>query len=590
MHKIPRTHTCGELSVSDKDKKVCLKGWVKSWRDLGGLIFIDLRDRYGITQVVFSPEINTAIYERARGLRSEYVIMIEGVVYLRPASNVNKNLATGEIEIMVHELEVLNVAKTPPFEISDDIDINEELKLQYRYLDLRRNRLQSNIVFRSRLYKVVRDHLTALNFVEIETPILMKSTPEGARDFLVPSRNYKGKFYALPQSPQTYKQILMVAGFDRYFQIVKCFRDEDLRKDRQPEFTQIDIEMSFVEENDVMQVAEDLVKGIYSEMLKRELKDPFPVLTYDQALQEYGTDKPDLRFGLIIKNLTGIFCKTDFKSFAQVVETKGVVAAIGFEDSGKITRKMIDQYTGFVQSLGAVGLVWLRLRGTGLEGSLTKYLKPEEKAALQETFQDLKDGLIFILAGEYEPTLLRMGELRLRLGQDLNLIRKDQDSFLWVVDFPMLEFDEKEKRWIARHHPFTSPKREDLDRMEMAPHEVKARAYDLVINGTEIAGGSIRIYDSEIQSRVFRMLNISDQEAEGKFGFLLKALQYGAPPHGGIAFGFDRLVMILTGSASLRDVIAFPKTASALSLMDGAPDVVDTKQLEELGLILIDKK
>jgi len=357
MHKIPRTHTCGELSVSDKDKKVCLKGWVKSWRDLGGLIFIDLRDRYGITQVVFSPEINTAIYERARGLRSEYVIMIEGVVYLRPASNVNKNLATGEIEIMVHELEVLNVAKTPPFEISDDIDINEELKLQYRYLDLRRNRLQSNIVFRSRLYKVVRDHLTALNFVEIETPILMKSTPEGARDFLVPSRNYKGKFYALPQSPQTYKQILMVAGFDRYFQIVKCFRDEDLRKDRQPEFTQIDIEMSFVEENDVMQVAEDLVKGIYSEMLKRELKDPFPVLTYDQALQEYGTDKPDLRFGLIIKNLTGIFCKTDFKSFAQVVETKGVVAAIGFEDSGKITRKMIDQYTGFVQSLGAVGLV-----------------------------------------------------------------------------------------------------------------------------------------------------------------------------------------------------------------------------------------
>ena len=590
MHKIPRTHTCGELSVSDKDKKVCLKGWVKSWRDLGGLIFIDLRDRYGITQVVFSPEINTAIYERARGLRSEYVIMIEGVVYLRPASNVNKNLATGEIEIMVHELEVLNVAKTPPFEISDDIDINEELKLQYRYLDLRRNRLQSNIVFRSRLYKVVRDHLTALNFVEIETPILMKSTPEGARDFLVPSRNYKGKFYALPQSPQTYKQILMVAGFDRYFQIVKCFRDEDLRKDRQPEFTQIDIEMSFVEENDVMQVAEDLVKRIYSEMLKRELKDPFPVLTYDQALQEYGTDKPDLRFGLIIKNLTGIFCKTDFKSFAQVVETKGVVAAIGFEDSGKITRKMIDQYTGFVQSLGAVGLVWLRLRGTGLEGSLTKYLKPEEKAALQETFQDLKDGLIFILAGEYEPTLLRMGELRLRLGQDLNLIRKDQDSFLWVVDFPMLEFDEKEKRWIARHHPFTSPKREDLDRMEMAPHEVKARAYDLVINGTEIAGGSIRIYDSEIQSRVFRMLNISDQEAEGKFGFLLKALQYGAPPHGGIAFGFDRLVMILTGSASLRDVIAFPKTASALSLMDGAPDVVDTKQLEELGLILIDKK
>ncbi len=468
------------------------------------------------------------------------------------------------------------------------------MKLQYRYLDLRRSKLQSNLVFRSRLYQVVRDYMHSHDFVEIETPYLMKSTPEGARDFLVPSRNYKGKFYALPQSPQTYKQILMVAGFDRYFQIVKCFRDEDLRKDRQPEFTQIDIEMSFVEEHDVMQVAENLVRRIYAELLKQNLDDQnFPVMNYDQALLEYGSDKPDLRFDLRIKNLTGIFKNTGFKALADVVlhgGADGIVAGIALADSGRLTRKMIDQYTEYVKSLGAAGLIWLRLHGTEVEGSVTKYLQPEEKSALAAACGDIKEGIIFILAGAYEKTLLTMGELRLRLGSDLDLIKTDQDRWLWVVDFPMLEFDEKEKRWMARHHPFTSPKPVDLDKLESAPQQVKARAYDLVLNGTEIAGGSIRIYNAEIQKRVFRMLNIPDQEAEQKFGFLLKALQYGAPPHGGIAFGFDRLVMLLTKSASLREVIAFPKTASAMSLMDGAPDSVDPDQLKELGLCLLNKE
>jgi aspartyl-tRNA synthetase len=587
-----RTHTCGELSANDKDKEVCLKGWVKSWRDHGGLIFIDLRDRYGLTQIVFNPEINAEIYQQARNLRTEFVIMIEGLVNLRPAGNMNKNLSTGEIEVAVQKLEILNTAKTPPFEISDEIEINEELKLQYRYLDLRRSKLQSNLLFRSRLYQVVRDYMHSHDFVEIETPYLMKSTPEGARDFLVPSRNYKGKFYALPQSPQTYKQILMVAGFDRYFQIVKCFRDEDLRKDRQPEFTQIDIEMSFIEERDIMEVAENLVRRIYSELLKQNLDNQdFPIMSYDQALLEYGSDKPDLRFDLHIKNLTGIFKHTGFKALADVVHgADGIVTGIALADSGRLTRKIIDQYTEYVKSLGAAGLIWLRLHGTEVEGSVVKYLQPEEKSALLLTFGDIKEGIIFILAGAYEKTLLTMGELRLRLGSDLNLIKTDQDRWLWVVDFPMLEFDEKEKRWMARHHPFTSPKPVDLDKLESTPQQVKARAYDLVLNGTEIAGGSIRIYNAEIQKRVFRMLNISDQEAEQKFGFLLKALQYGAPPHGGIAFGFDRLVMLLTKSASLRDVIAFPKTASAMSLMDGAPDSVDADQLKELGLCLLNNE
>ena len=589
-----RTHTCGELSAKDKGIEVCLKGWVKSWRDHGGLIFIDLRDRYGLTQIVFNPEINAEIYEQAGNLRTEFVIMIEGLVSLRPAGNLNQNMITGEIEVAVQKLDILNTAKTPPFEISDELEINEELKLQYRYLDLRRSKLQSNLVFRSRLYQVVRDYMHSHDFVEIETPYLMKSTPEGARDFLVPSRNYKGKFYALPQSPQTYKQILMVAGFDRYFQIVKCFRDEDLRKDRQPEFTQIDIEMSFVEEHDVMQVAENLVRRIYADLLKQNLDEQnFPVMTYDQALLEYGSDKPDLRFDLRIKNLTGIFKNTSFKALADVVlrgDADGIVAGIALADAGRLTRKMIDQYTEYVKSLGAAGLIWLRLHGTQVEGSATKYLQPEEKSALAAAFSDINEGIIFILAGAYEKTLLTMGELRLRLGSDLDLIKTDQDHWLWVIDFPMLEFDEKEKRWMARHHPFTSPQPADLEKLESAPQQVKARAYDLVLNGTEIAGGSIRIYNAEIQKRVFRMLNISDQEAEQKFGFLLKALQYGAPPHGGIAFGFDRLVMLLTKSSSLREVIAFPKTASAMSLMDGAPDSVDDGQLKELGLRLLNKE
>ncbi len=581
---LKRTHTCGELRENSAGEIVRLNGWVKKNRNLGGLIFIDLKDRYGITQLVFDPQKNKEIYDIAIELKSEFVIAVEGTVNNRPVDIENKNMDTGKIEILVTKLDILNKSIIPPFEIDELIEINDELTLKYRYLDLRKEKLKNNLLFRSKLYKVVRDFLSKNQFVEIETPYLMKSTPEGARDFLVPSRNYPGNFYALPQSPQTYKQILMIAGFDKYFQIVKCFRDEDLRKDRQPEFTQIDIEMSFVDENDVMNTAEELVKIIFQDLFGKKLNFEFPRITYEQAINIYGTDKPDLRYELKINNLSAVFKESDFNLFSNVLKDDGIIAGILANNSEEFSRKKIDRLTDYVKTLGAHGLLWFKFNNGEISGPAVKYLHKNEKLNLIEKLNFVENQILFIVAGEKEKSLNILGELRIKLAEQLKLIDDSEYKFLWVTKFPMLEYNEEDKRYIAKHHPFTSPDKEDIHLLKKNPTGVKARAYDLVINGNEIAGGSIRIHDRELQKSVFDMLNISEKEADEKFGFLLKALELGAPPHGGIAFGFDRLVMLLTGSQSIRDVIAFPKTASALSLMDGAPSKVSVNQLKELGI------
>jgi aspartyl-tRNA synthetase len=581
---LKRTHTCGECTRKDIGKTVTLNGWVKSWRDHGGVIFVDLRDRYGHTQVVFDPKVCPDFYADAQQLRSEFVISISGEIIERPAGSENKEITTGEIEVMATTLEVLNKAKTTPFEIVDDLDVNEELRLRYRYLDLRRSKLQKNLIMRSDLAAITRQYMHNENFVEIETPFLMRSTPEGARDFLVPSRNYDGKFYALPQSPQTYKQILMMAGYDRYFQIVKCFRDEDLRKDRQPEFTQIDIEMSFVDESDVMGVAEGLVKKIYKEIKNIDLDYDFPHYSYDEVFEKYGSDKPDLRFDLSIKKLNEVFTGSGFRAFREVVEADGFIGGLVLEDGSKFSRNKVDALNDWVKKQGGHGLSWFRSTENGIEGPVVKFLSDAEKEQVETVSGLKKGGILFVVGGEKEKSLKILGDMRLSLANELNMIDPDSNSFLWVVDFPMLEYDELEDRYVARHHPFTSPKLEDIDKLEQDPVNVKARAYDLVMNGNEIAGGSIRIYQRDLQKRVFDMLKISDEEAENKFGFLMGAMEYGAPPHGGIAFGFDRLAMILTNSNSIRDVIAFPKTSSGISLMDGAPSLVSEDQLSELGL------
>jgi aspartyl-tRNA synthetase len=581
-----RTHNCGELGSEHHGQVVLLSGWVKNWRNHGGLLFIDLRDRYGVTQVVFNPQQGETLYENAMKLRSEFVITVKGKVILRPEGMINKEMITGEIEVSAEELFVLNAAQTPPFEIMDEIDVHEELKLQYRYLDLRREANKNNILLRSKLYKLVRDFLDENEFVEIETPFLMKSTPEGARDFLVPSRNYAGKFYALPQSPQTYKQLLMISGFDRYFQIVKCFRDEDLRKDRQPEFTQIDMEMSFVNESDVMDIAESLVKKLYSDIKGHDWKEDFPKMTFQEAMSKYGSDKPDLRFDLSIIDMSEIFQKTGFNAFSTVLKDKGIIAGLCVNGADKFSRKQIDRVTDYVKKFGAKGLVWFKQVEDKLEGPIAKFLSDTELSDLKRKTNSKKNDIIFIIASNELETYTILGELRLYLGDYLGLIDYSKDSFLWIIEFPMLEYDEEEKKYVARHHPFTSPIPDDMPLLEKEPEKVKARAYDLVMNGNEIAGGSIRIHQAELQQRVFKMLGISESEAEDKFGFLIKALAFGAPPHGGIAFGFDRLAMILADANSLRDVIAFPKTTSALSLMDGSPSPVSEKQLSELGLRL----
>jgi len=583
-----RTNTCGELGENNVGEKVVLNGWVDRRRDLGGLIFIWLRDRYGITQLVFEPDAAKDSYELAKKLRSEFVVSVEGIVRKRPADAVNKELATGNIDVLADKLIILTESETPPFAIKDETDAFEDLRLKYRYLDLRRPALQRVLLLRHKMYQLVRKYFDENNFVEIETPVLMKSTPEGARDYLVPSRVHKGKFYALPQSPQQYKQLLMVSGFDRYFQIVKCFRDEDLRADRQPEFTQIDVEMSFVSIEEIFSMVEGLMKILFKEIWNSELDLPLKRLSYEEAISRYGSDKPDLRFGMEIHTLNKLFKQTGFKVFKDTVDSNGVVCGIVADGCASFSRSQLDGLTNFAKNSGAKGLVWFKVMEEGIESPTAKFLNDDEKKNLVSELKAKANDLILILAGDKNATLNQMGLLRLELAKKLNLINQNTPpSLLWVTEFPLFEYDEETKRFYAMHHPFTSPKMEEIDLLEKNPGKIKAQAYDLVLNGSEIAGGSIRIHNSELQARMFKALGISDEEAQQKFGFLINAFKYGAPPHGGIAFGFDRMTMLFAGVDSIRDTIAFPKTASAVSLMDECPSSVSEEQLKELHIKLL---
>ncbi|NLP09356.1 aspartate--tRNA ligase [bacterium] len=578
-----RTHTCGELRKENENQNVCLMGWVDRRRDHGGLIFIDLRDRYGTTQIQINPD--SQAYEEAKSLRSEFVVAFKGRVRLRPEGMVNAKLLTGEIELMAEEMELLNTSKTPPFPISGESNVSEDLRLKYRYLDLRRPEMQRHLLVRHQVAQIVRRFLSGLQFVEVETPILSKSTPEGARDYLVPSRVWKGRLYALPQSPQTYKQLLMMGGYDRYFQIVRCFRDEDLRADRQPEFTQIDLEMSFVDEEDVMTVAEGLMAKILQEVMHISVPLPFPRIPYSQAMAEYGSDKPDVRFDLKLREISDLVGFSEFRVFREAVAGGGIVAGLTVPGGGRFSRKQIDDWTAWAKGRGAAGLVAIKIKQGDWDSSLNKFFSDELRLRITAAMAAQDGDLLLLAAEKRETAQTLLGALRLELGAQLGMIPQDQLGLTWVIDFPLFEYSDEEKRYVARHHPFTSSKAADLNDLTTRPAEVQARAYDLVMQGMEIAGGSIRIYDTETQSRMFEALGISDQEAQEKFGFLLEALSYGAPPHGGIAFGFDRLVMILAGCQSIRDVIAFPKTASAMSLMENCPAQVHPKQLEELGII-----
>lgn len=580
-----RTHSCGELKASNIDDEVALAGWVQFRRDHGGLIFVDLRDREGLTQVVFSPEIAPEAHEKAKVLRAEYVLAMEGYVRSRPEGMSNPNMITGEIEVVATSWRLLNTSKTPPFVLEDRSDAGENLRLQYRYLDLRRPKMTKNLILRHKTGQVARNYLDELGFLEIETPFLTKSTPEGARDFLVPSRVNPGEFYALPQSPQLFKQLLMVSGVDRYFQIARCFRDEDLRADRQPEFTQIDIEMSFVNEEKVMKMAEGLIQRIFKETLDLELEESFPRMSYTQAMEEYGVDKPDLRFGLPLLDITEVVKDSGFRLFS----TAAMVKAMRVPGGESLTRREIDEFTEYVKIYGAQGLAWIKVREDEWQSPIVKFLSEEEQAGIGKTLGLEAGDIVFFQAGDPDMVNAALGNLRVKLGHHLELIPEDSYNFLWVTDFPLFEYDQEEKRYVACHHPFTAPQVDDADKLESDPASVRARAYDLVLNGTEIGGGSIRNYNADTQRKMFKALGFSEEEAEAQFGFLVDALDLGAPPHGGIAFGFDRLVMILAQEKSIRDIIAFPKTQKATCLMTDAPSKVSNAQLRDLALQLREK-
>ncbi|MFO7727327.1 MAG: aspartate--tRNA ligase [Desulfonatronovibrio sp.] len=580
-----RSHYCDEPGLDNVDQQVCLMGWVQYRRDHGGLIFIDLRDRKGLTQVVFTPDTNAQALEEAHGLRSEYVVAVKGIVRERPGDMINPNLKTGEIEVAVTEFRLLNRAKTPPFIIEDRMDAAESLRLKYRYLDLRRPFMARNLVFRSKAVQAVRNFLHESDFIEVETPILTKSTPEGARDFLVPSRLNQGDFYALPQSPQLFKQLLMCSGVDRYYQVVKCFRDEDLRADRQPEFTQIDLEMSFADEEGVMSMAEGLVARLFRETMDMELETPFTRISYAQAIDEYGLDKPDVRFDLKLRDVTHIVKSSNFRLFSESDMVKALVVPGG----SVLSRKDIDDYTDFVKIYGARGLAWIKIKENEWQSPIAKFLSEEERSGLSIEL-DLQAGdIVFFQAGSPDMVNAALGNLRVKLGERFDLIPREVFAPLWITDFPLLEWDDEEKRWMARHHPFTSPREGHFELLKTSPGQALARAYDLVLNGHEVGGGSIRIHNSRDQQKMFESLGIDEHEAQDKFGFLLNALQYGAPPHGGIAFGLDRLIMLMTNSSSIRDVIAFPKTQKAACVLTEAPSEVSRKQLRELGLKLREK-
>lgn len=584
---LSRTHTCGELRNENVGNEIILNGWVDNRRDLGGVIFIDLRDRYGITQIVFNEQDHN-LHEKAEALRSEFVIGIKGTVRERSHENVNNKLPTGEVEVKASELVIYSQAKTPPFEIKDDILTNEELRLKYRYLDLRRKTMQQKLFMRSQLIQTVRHYFHINDFVEVETPYLMKSTPEGARDYLVPSRVNPGKFFALPQSPQTYKQLLMVSGFDRYFQIVKCFRDEDLRSDRQPEFTQIDVEMSFVNEDDVLRITEEMIVAVFKEVMNMDIATPLPRLTYHEAMTTYGSDKPDTRFDLKIKNLSEVVAESGFRIFTETVKKGGEILAITVPGQGTMGRGAIDRLTERVQQeTGAGGLIYIKLNEKdGVKCSVGKFLEDETVSKMVEQTGASGEDLVLILAGPSPRIYEQMGALRLIMAQDLNLIDETKYNLCWVTDFPLLKWNADEQRYQAMHHPFTAPKDEDLEKLDTNPDEVNSKGYDLVLNGYEIGGGSIRIHNSDLQKKMFNLLGIKAEEAEKRFGFLLEAFKYGAPPHGGIALGVDRIAMILAGAPSLRDVIAFPKNQNAENTMDGSPSVVDSEQLKVLHIEL----
>ncbi len=582
-----RTHTCGELRTSDIGKTVTLTGWVDTRRDLGGVIFIDVRDRYGKTQVVFNPQTHAAVHELSGSLRNEFVVSVSGKVERRPDGTDNSELATGEVDVLATELTILNKADTPPFPIDDNVDTNEDLRLKYRYLDLRRPVLLKNMVFRHKLYQVVHRYFDENNFIEVETPILMRSTPEGARDYLVPSRVQRGKFYALPQSPQTYKQILMVAGFDRYVQITKCFRDEDLRADRQPEFTQIDVEMSFAEEEEVRAIVEGLMQRIFGELKGINIHLPLPRLTYKEAMETYGSDKPDTRFDMKITTLNELVQGSGFKVFSDNVAKGGTVAGIVVPGGAAFTRNQMDNFVDYTKSLGVGGLAYIKWTDKGLESALEKFLGKELMEKLAAEMGAKQGDLLLFVSDNWSKTYSTLGTLRLDMAKRLNLIDENKWNLLWVTEFPMFEFSEEEQRYVAMHHPFTSPMLEDIHLLDTTPDKARSRAYDMVLNGNELGGGSIRIHDSTLQQKVFKLLGIEEEEAYERFGFLLNAFKYGAPPHGGIAFGLDRIVMLLMGMKSIRDVIAFPKTASAVSLMDEAPSEVEEKQLRELHIRVV---
>ncbi len=584
-----RTHNATELDTHLVGWEVVLNGWVDTRRDHGGLIFVDLRDRSGIIQLVFSPEVKEEAFHLAEQIRSEYVIAVRGKLSLRPEATENPNLKTGKVEVYVDDMEVLSVAKTPPFYIENDIDVDENLRLKYRYLDLRRPEMRDSLLLRHRVVKCMRDFLDSRGFIEIETPILTKSTPEGARDYLVPSRVHPGEFYALPQSPQIFKQILMVAGMEKYFQIARCFRDEDLRADRQPEFTQLDMEMSFVDEEDIIVLVEEMMAEIFFKAAGKVIKTPFPRLAYDDAMIKYGSDKPDLRFGLEIVELSEMLRNTQFKVFASALQSGGVVRALNAKGCGSFTRREIDALGAMAVENGAKGMAWILVQENELRSPITKFLSEEEiKQILAATGAEAGD-LILFGADQAEIVARVMGILRLELGRKKGLIAEEELNFVWVTNFPLLEYDEEEKRYQAKHHPFTSPRLEDIEIMDSEPGRVKARAYDLVLNGTELGGGSIRIHRREWQEKMFSVLGMSQEEARDKFGFMLEAFEYGTPPHGGIAFGVDRLLMLLAGRNSVRDVMAFPKTQSASCPMTEAPSTVSARQLRELALRIREK-
>ncbi|MDD4189342.1 MAG: aspartate--tRNA ligase [Eubacteriales bacterium] len=583
---LKRTHRCCEISLDELGQEVIVMGWIQKTRNLGGLIFVDLRDITGILQIVFRTENENGLFHKAAELRNEFVIAVKGVVEKRSPEAINSRMITGSVEIIASELRILSSAETPPIYIEENSDVNEAVRLKYRYLDLRRPDMQKNLILRHKTAQVVRKYLDENKFLEIETPMLTKSTPEGARDYLVPSRVHPGKYFALPQSPQLFKQLLMVSGFDRYFQIVRCFRDEDLRADRQPEFTQIDIEMSFVNVEDVIEINEGLLKRVFKEVLNIEINTPLPRMTYKEAMEKYGVDKPDIRFGLELKDISDIVADCDFKVFSEPVRNGGSVRAINATGCGeKFGRREIDGLVEYVKTYGAKGMAWGTVSEQNeFKSSVAKFMTQEQTEKILNTMGAKAGDLICMIADKNEVVFDALGHLRIEIAKKMDLVEKGSFSPLWVTEFPLLEYSEEEGRWVAKHHPFTSPMDEDLEMLETDPGSVRAKAYDIILNGTELGGGSIRIHDQELQSKMFKLLGFTKEQAWRRFGFLLEAFRYGTPPHGGIAYGFDRMIMLMAGKDSIRDFIAFPKVQNSSDLMSGAPDEVDEGQLEELHI------